>query len=151
MMRFLLLLSVLFCVKLFAQAPPPPPPPPSPPGVKQAPDSVNSGEDESLAFAEEMPEFPGGQAEFQKYLATNIHYPDSAKKYGREGTVYIYFEVSKDGSIGNVICKRGVPGAPELAEEAIRVIAEMPNWTPGKVNGRPVKVAMTVPVRFRLN
>lgn len=99
---------------------------------------------------EEMPRFPGNEAAFQQYLMNNLHYPDSALKYGRQGTAFVYFEVSKDGSIGNVYCKRGIPGAPDLDAEAVRVIAAMPNWIPGKINGRPVKVSMTVPVKFVL-
>ena len=125
----------------------PPPPPIPPPGVKVA---VPDTSDEVLVFAEEMPQFPGGQPAFQQFLVNNLHYPDSSLKYGREGTVYVYFEVAKDGSIGNVICKKGVPKAPDLCEEAVRIISIMPNWEPGKMNGRPVKVSMTVPVKFVL-
>jgi len=114
------------------------------------PDSVVPKSETPLSFAEEMPTFPGGQGAFQKYLQTNLQYPDSAKKYGREGTVYIYFEIAKDGSVENVQCKKGVEGAPELAEEAVRVISAMPNWVPGRMNRKAVKVSMTIPVKFTL-
>jgi protein TonB len=72
------------------------------------------------------------------------------KEQGKDGTVYIYFEVAKDGTIGNVKTQKGVAGAPGLGKEAERVIRAMPPWTPGKMNGRSVKVGMTVPVRFTL-
>jgi protein TonB len=133
----------LLALKLFGQDVPPP----SPSDVTRTPPDTA---DEVLVFAEEMPQFPGGQAEFTKYLQTNIHYPDSSKKYGREGTVYIYFEVRKDGKIQNVKCMRGVANAPDLTAEAIRVIKAMPDWEPGKMNGRNVTVGVTIPLRFTL-
>jgi len=132
---FLFSISVLFTCKTFAQ------------DTVPTKDTVR----EVLAFAEVMPHFPGGEGEFQKYLQANIHYPDTARKYGREGTVYIYFVVKHDGSISDVRSMKGVSGAPELAEEAIHVIRAMPDWEPGKMNGRAVNVGMTIPIRFSLN
>jgi len=107
-------------------------------------------EEEAITFAEEMPTFAGGDAAFQAYLANNIKYPQMEKEMGKTGTVYIYFEVGKDGAISNVQTKKGVNGAPGFSKEAERVIKSMPKWTPGKMNGRSVKVGMTVPVRFEL-
>lgn len=144
LISLIILLLLNFC--LIAQEPPPPPPPP---GVKVTTTNV-SDTNAVHPFAEKMPQFPGGQAEFTKYLQMNIHYPDSAKKYGREGTVYVYFVVNKDGRISDVKCMRGVGGAPELTEEAIRVIQAMPQWEPGRMNGKAVNVGMTVPIRFQL-
>ena len=97
-----------------------------------------------------MPRFQGGEASFQHYLAWSIRYPKMEKEQGRDGTVYVYFEVEKNGRITNVKSAKGVPGAPGLSQEAIRVITEMPRWIPGYANGKPVKVGMTVPVRFTL-
>jgi protein TonB len=111
---------------------------------------VEEKEEEVLQFAEEMPQFKGGEAAFQKYLVDNIRYPQMEKEQGKEGTVYVYFEVAKDGTVGNVKTVKGVPGAPGLQKEAERVIKSMPPWEPGKMNGRNVKVAQTVPVKFVL-
>lgn len=103
-----------------------------------------------LAYAEEMPQFPGEEGAFQKYLQENIVYPKSAVIAGKQGTVYVSFVVMNDGRIDSVKLERGIMNAPELGEEAIRVISAMPNWTPGKMNGKPVKIKMTVPIRFEL-
>src|SRR3989338_5297603 len=89
-------------------------------GVSQTP--APDTNDSFICELPQMPEFPGGQEAFHTYLQENIVYPDSAKKYGREGTVYVYFEVGKDGSISNVKTRKGVPTAPELSIEAERVI-----------------------------
>ena len=37
-----------------------------------------------------------------------------------------------------------------LDEEAIRVISASPKWRPGRHRGQKVKVALTIPVDFRL-
>jgi TonB family protein len=103
------------------------------------------------SFAEEMPAFPGGQNAFQTYLQWMVHYPQMEKEQGKDGTVYIYFEVTKTGSVTHVRCLKGVPGAPGLATEAIRVIADMPRWAPGRMKGQPVQVGMTIPIKFTLH
>jgi TonB family protein len=109
-------------------------------------------EDPVLSFAEEMPRFGDGDPNenLQKYLAENIRYPESAVKNKKEGTCYVQFTVERDGSITDVVLKKGVAGAPELGEEAVRVIESMPPWNPGRMAGRPVRVTMTIPIKFAL-
>lgn len=107
--------------------------------------------DPVLLFAEEMPQFVGGEGSFQQYLIENVRYPKRARDNKKQGTVYIYFVVEKDGSVTNVYCVKGVPDAPELEEEAMQVFRSMPNWEPGKMKGKPVRVSMTSPVKFVLD
>jgi protein TonB len=99
-------------------------------------------------YVEQMPEFPGGTDELMKYLQKNIKYPEIAQENGISGRVYVQFVVSSGGSISSVTVVRGVD--PSLDKEAVRVIRNMPSWKPGKQNGTPVKVQMSVPVNFRL-
>lgn len=146
------ILPVLFFVSIsicgMAQtAPPPPPLPPPPPGAHDTVRSDASPSQGTLTFAEVMPTFEGG---FSHYLAANIKYPVFEKEHGKQGTVYVSFIIEKDGSVTNVKEAKGVPGAPGLTKEAIRVISEMPNWTPGMMNGKPVRIEMTQPIRFVL-
>ncbi|HPI08920.1 MAG TPA: energy transducer TonB [Saprospiraceae bacterium] len=35
-------------------------------------------------------------------------------------------------------------------QEAKRLVEAMPKWTPGKKNGKPVRVEYTMPVKFKL-
>jgi protein TonB len=35
-------------------------------------------------------------------------------------------------------------------EEALRVVKNLPAFSPGKMNGKPVKVRMRIPLSFRL-
>lgn len=105
-------------------------------------------QDDILQYAEEMPEFQGGTQALMDYLKANVKYPVSAKELGIQGTVYIGFVVFKDGTLGNIKIRRGV--SYDLDNEAKRVIKTMPNWKPGKNNGKIVNCEMTLPIKFRL-
>ena len=97
---------------------------------------------------EQMPEFPGGIAAMFEYLMQNVKYPEDAEKQKVEGRVIATFVVETDGSITDVQAVKQV--FPSLDAEAIRVLEAMPKWTPGKQNGKPVRVKYTVPVNFKL-
>jgi protein TonB len=98
---------------------------------------------------QKMPSFPGGEKELFNYLAKNIVYPPLAKETNIIGMIVITFVVNKDGSISNIELLKDIGGG--CGKEAIRVIRNMPKWTPGENNGQPVKVRFTLPVRFQLN
>lgn len=98
---------------------------------------------------EVMPQFPGGQTAMLKYIMENIKYPKQAMKEGIQGRVTVSFIVEKDGRVSNVRLLRSVQ--PSLDKEAIRVVKSMPKWTPGKHNGKPVRVRFNLPVMFKLN
>ncbi|MES2730743.1 MAG: TonB family protein [Bacteroidota bacterium] len=99
-------------------------------------------------IVEQMPEFPGGAAELMKYLSKKMKYPAIAQRMGVEGTVFVNFIVSKEGKIDEVNIVKGI--SKECDEEASRVIKAMPDWKPGKQNGRSVAVRYTLPVRFKM-
>lgn len=98
---------------------------------------------------EQMPSFPGGISGLRTYLNQNIRYPAEAQENCVQGRVVVSFVVGKDGHISDVTVLRSVD--PSLDKEAIRVVRNMPRWTPGKQGGEPVKVRYNVPVSFRLN
>ena len=97
---------------------------------------------------EVMPQFPGGQIAMLQYLMKNIKYPEQAVKEGIQGRVTVRFIVEKDGSISDV--KPVLSVHPLLNKEAVRVVESMPKWTPGKQNGKPVRVRFNLPVMFKL-
>ena len=107
-------------------------------------------DDEIMLFAavEEKPEFPGGEKKFYEYLGKNMKYPQMEAEQGITGRVFVEFLIDKDGSIAEVKALRGV--SPGLDKEAVRVIKAMPPWSPGKQNGRPVRVRYVIPVNFNL-
>lgn len=110
----------------------------------------NGGKDDKVYDStEEPPSFPGGQAAMMTYLARNIKYPPTAMKNKIEGRVILQFVVRADGSISDTHVMRSI--SPELDAEAVRVIANMPKWNPGKQDGKPVNVKFTIPVSFKLD
>ena len=105
-------------------------------------------ETEIFTVVESMPEFPGGMGELMKFLAKNIKYPPLAKESGIQGRVFINFVVEPTGAISNVKVLRGIGGGCD--EEAVRVVASMPKWKPGKQRGKSVRVSYNLPVKFTL-
>lgn len=105
-------------------------------------------DDTPVFIAEEMPSFPGGYASMMKFISQNIKYPMLAKEANISGTVYIGFVIEKDGTISNIVLLREIGGGCD--EEAIRVVSLMPKWNCGKQNGRPVRVKLTLPIKFSL-
>jgi periplasmic protein TonB len=97
---------------------------------------------------DEMPSFPGGLNGLMTFLAQNMVYPVTAQENGVQGRVTVSFVVETDGSITDVEVERSVD--PFLDREAMRIVKAMPKWTPGKKDGKPVRVKYTVPVVFRL-
>ncbi|MBK9456902.1 MAG: energy transducer TonB [Bacteroidetes bacterium] len=71
-----------------------------------------------------------------------------ARDNGIEGTVYIKFVVDDKGAVSQAHVVRSIGAGCD--EEALRVVKEMPNWTPGRQNGKPAAVWYTVPVKFTL-
>lgn len=102
-----------------------------------------------FSVVEVMPQYPGGQIAMMKYIMENMKYPEQAMKKGIQGRVAVSFIVEKDGSISNVRPILSVH--PLLNKEAVRVVKSMPKWSPGKQNGKPVRVRFVVPVMFKLN
>lgn len=101
-----------------------------------------------MDFAEQMPEFPGGNAQLIKYLSKKLQYPRIAQQTETQGKVLVQFVVNRDGKITDVTVVKGV--SKECDEEAIRVVQSMPNWTPGKQNGRTVSVKYIFPIVFKM-
>lgn len=95
-----------------------------------------------------MPSFPGGERELLLFLAKHIEYPPLARENNIQGVVALSFVIGKDGSIGDVTVLKDIGGG--CAKEAVRVVKEMPKWSPGEANGHPVKVRFVLPVRFQL-
>ena len=110
---------------------------------------VEEDENKIFTVVEQQPEFQGGLQAMMTFLQKNIRYPASARRMGVDGTVYVSFVVSKDGSISEVKVIRGL--SADLDKEAVRVVSMMPPWKPGKQNGKPVFVRFVLPIKFTLN
>ena len=79
----------------------------------------------------------------------NVKYPPICRSCSFEGTVVISFIIEKDGTTSNHKIIRN-PGCG-TGDEALRVTKLLPNFTPGTVNRKPVRVQFNLPIRFRLD
>lgn len=139
------LISISSCLS-FAQeyqesvlSPPPPPPRSAEGGTANA---------EVFTFVQQMPEFPGGMDAAKRYIADNIRYPEEALERKIQGRVILKFVVTSAGKVDKVNVVRDIGGG--CGKEAMRIIAGMPDWSPGRQNGRSVSVLYTLPVTFSL-
>lgn len=119
----------------------------------EAPQSLTAAgqqpsDDKPFSTVEQMPSFPGGEAEMNKYIGKNLKYPVEAQEKGIQGDVTIRFIVSKDGAVTDATILRGFDPACDTA--ALRVINAMPKWVPGKQKGKIVPVYFTLPIVFKL-
>lgn len=104
--------------------------------------------DEVFMVVDELPKPEDGLEEFYGFISSNMKYPLEARKAGIEGKVFIEFTVDKNGDFTNLNVARGID--KQCDEEAIRVLKEAPSWVPGKLNKKPVRVKMILPISYRL-
>lgn len=158
------------------QPPPPPPPPPQTievvednadveesdikstetdqdeviePILEQIEEQEQTNEPDIFIVVEDMPEFPGGVGEMNKFIIANMEYPPLAVENGIQGKVSVEFVVDEQGNIKNAkVVSRPLGWGCE--EAALKVVNKMPKWTPGKQRNKPVKVRFVVPIRFQL-
>ena len=115
-----------------------------------------------------QPEFIGGNAAFFKFLSSNLRYPSLARAKSIEGAVYVGFVVDVNGSIVEAKvneCKLTssyfdkktkklvnvkIEKDEGLQKESLRIVSLMPKWKPGSIKGKLVRVAYTLPIRFKL-
>ncbi len=116
--------------------------------VVEAPVPKRPNENVIYEIVEEDPGYPGGIEALKKFLAQNIVYPSKAIEKGINGKCIVQFTISETGVPSDFVVKRGVPDCPECDEEALRVLKLMPNWIPGKRNGKPAKTYYSLPVKF---
>lgn len=112
------------------------------------PSSSKSPGSDAFDVVEEMPVYPGGMPAMMDFFYKNMKYPKEAFDAKQEGRVIAQFVVEKDGSITDAHIVKSV--SPALDAEALRIVNAMPNWTPGRQNGKPVRVKYTVPISFKL-
>lgn len=142
---YFFIIPVLFGQKVDAIPIPPPPPP--------LPEEVSC-----VRICEEMPRFPGcedllttaekktcADKKMLEFIYSNFKYP--TENY-IEGSVIVAFVIERDGSLSNAKIIRGLCEVYNL--EALRVVRMMPDFIPGKQNGRMVRTQFNLPIRVRL-
>jgi TonB family protein len=94
----------------------------------------------------ENPAFPGGNKAFSKYIDENLIYPEEAGKKKIEGTVEVGFTIDENGKIRDAIIVKSLNESCDA--EALRFVNTMPDWVPGKQNGKPGSFQYNLPLGF---
>jgi len=104
--------------------------------------------DEIFESVQIQPEPPGGMAAFRRWIGDNYQYPQGAIDQGVKGTVQVSFVVEKDGSLTDIKVLRDLSyGTGQAAQNLLK---KAKKWSPGIQNGRPVRVAYTLPIKLDL-
>ncbi len=106
------------------------------------------GEAKVFTYVEQMPVFPGGEAALQKFIHDHLKYPAVSLEEGVQGTVMLRFVVNETGSVGEVQILKSLDTYCD--REAKRVVQSLPRFTPGRQQGKPVKVWFQFPIRFEI-
>ena len=101
-----------------------------------------------FVVVEEMPMYPGGEAELLKFIADNTKYPEAAKADTIQGKVIVRFIVNTEGNTEGITVLKGVH--PLLDAEAVRVVKLLSGFKPGMQGGKAVNVWYMVPINFTL-
>ena len=112
-----------------------------------AEDATQQEDDKAYLSVETMPRFQDGNLDgFREWVMSQIRYPEETLKSGKNGRVVVKFIIEKDGSVSNVTLLQSFDKA--AGEESLRVVKSSPKWTPGKQDGKAVRVQYVIPVHF---
>ena len=111
------------------------------------PDAAPAGEEEYEAeiflAVEDMPVLIGGVASIYE----NLTYPVIAREAGVSGTVVVQMVIEVDGKPTDIVVFKSVHQI--LDQAAVDAIKQV-RFVPGKQRGKPVRVRMAIPVRFKI-
>ena len=111
--------------------------------------NIKPDKDGIYEMTDTRPAYPGGQEALENYVNNNIEYQQPAIDDNTEGTVNVQFIVDENGNVTNAK-EIGKELGNGLDQEAVRVISNMPKWTPGKVKGKNVKTRVVLPVTYKI-
>ena len=97
---------------------------------------------------EDLPQFPGGAAEFMKWLTKNLKYPASSQRQNVKGKVVAQFIVNVDGSVSDLELVEHLDAACD--REVLRVLRMMPKWQAGVMNAKPCRTKVCIPIVFNM-
>ena len=107
------------------------------------PPTDDFGEETYFLAVEDMPDIIGGLETIQR----NVIYPDLAIRAGVEGTVYVTAFVDEKGIVTKTEVAKGIGAG---CDEAAALAVSKAKFIPGMQRGKPVKVRVSIPIRFRI-
>ncbi len=117
------------------------------PSTDTVDDELVEGEASIFQIVDEEPMFPGGVDSMYAFIRQNLRWPETAQG-AITGKVYVQVVVEPDGILTNHRILRDIGGG--CGDEALRVVKLMPRWSPGKIDGKPVRTLYNMAVNFSL-
>jgi len=88
------------------------------------------------------------QKELLRFVAKNFEVSEEMMMFSSGEKVFVEFIIEKDGSVRRA---KVVRGEDELiSKEAVRMVRNLPEFTPAKINGKPVRMSYILPVNVKL-
>ena len=104
--------------------------------------------EEKESPAERIATFPGGEKAFREYIRQNTRYPDECKELRLSGKAIVVVTIMPDGTHTGARISRS-SGNRHMDAEALRVVGQMPGWTPAKDTKNGKEFTTHIPVNFR--
>jgi protein TonB len=105
---------------------------------------ISSGQ--SCKIDPAQPNYPGGSEKLSKYIVDNL--PDSLKRMGINGRIFISLTIDSSGSIKKAIVIHGINNSVDSA--VIKIIRSMPKWIPGQKDGKKLEKSFVFPFKFEI-
>lgn len=106
---------------------------------------VKKTDDKIHEIVDEDAMFPGGMPALREFIKENI----DLNMIDGSAKVYLKFVVDTDGKISSVTVTKTTDDCKSCEKAAVKVVKSMPQWTPGKVNGEPVKSYYRLPINIQ--
>ncbi len=98
--------------------------------------------------ADVLPQFPRGEEAMAAWIHSHLNIPFVDLRNDSTVMVYVDFLVERTGYLTDIAIK--YPGIRQLDKEVVQLFKGMPRWKPGLLNGKPVDLRMTLPLRITI-
>jgi periplasmic protein TonB len=86
--------------------------------------------------------------ELNKFIASNLHYPEEALAQKAQGVTIVRFVVTSKGKAEDAQIIQSVH--PAIDAEVLMIVGKLERFIPGSQRGTPVDVYYNLPVTFSL-
>lgn len=113
---------------------------------KEVGDSISVGGDAKQSSI--MPTYPGGYLAMRDYIKKNTRYPAECKSGRLVGKAIVKVTIMPDGTPTDASIHKSSSN-PHMDAEALRVVSQMPKWTPADSTRKVQETTTHIPVNFR--
>ena len=98
---------------------------------------------------DQKPEFPGGKEGLLEFYKKSSSFSICEEEEKEFNSLYYQVVIDSTGRVGGFNILKGIN--KKLNFETEKIVGQMPEWQPGKLNGKPVKVLVTLSIKFKVS